>query len=239
MSTDVPDTERPKRADALRNRDRVLEAARTAFAEGGPDVAVSEILKLAGVGSGTLFRHFPTKHDLLIAVLESTFDRMSDTMEVAVGFDDPWDGIVHVLTTTAEIQAGDRMFLESVGPELFGEERFLRRNVAMMEQLERLVERAHEAGVIRADLTAEDLPFILSAIGGATQQCAPSVTGRGHCVPGADGLSSNLWRRYLGMVLDGLRPEGAQPLAEGPPTREQLIAAKSAKHAAAVAPAAT
>jgi AcrR family transcriptional regulator len=221
VSTEVPETERPKRADALRNRDRVLEAARVAFAQGGPDVAVAEILKIAGVGSGTLFRHFATKHDLLIAVLESTFDQLADTMTEALAMEDPWEAVVHVFTTTAEWQARDQMFLQSVGPELFGEERFLRRNEQMMNQVQELIARGQKAGVVREDLTAEDLPFIVGAVGGATQQCSPC----------SGGVSPDLWRRYLGLVLDGLRPEGAHPLVEPAPTRAQLMAAKAAKHA--------
>jgi AcrR family transcriptional regulator len=209
------------RADALRNRDRVLEAARVAFAQGGPDVAVAEILKIAGVGSGTLFRHFATKHDLLIAVLESTFDQLAGTMTEALAMEDPWEAVVHVFTTTAEWQARDQMFLQSVGPELFGEERFIRRNEQMMNQVQELIDRGQRAGVVRDDLTAEDLPFIIGAVGGATQ----------HCAPCAGGVSPDLWRRYLGLVLDGLRPEGAHTLPEGAPTRSQLMAAKAAKHA--------
>ena len=221
MSTEVPDTERPKRADALRNRDRVLDAARIAFAEGGPDVAVSEILRIAGVGSGTLFRHFPTKHDLLIAVLEQTFDEMAGSVTEALEMDDPWEALTQVLSTTAEVQSRDQAFLASVGPELFGEGSLRARNEAMMVQLGALVERAQAAGVVRPDLTAADLPFIISAIGGATQQCTPA----------AAGTPPELWRRYLGFILDGLRPEAAHPLAEPAPTFEQLMAMKAEKHA--------
>lgn len=229
MSTDVPETERPRRADAQRNRDRVLEAARVAFAEHGPDVAVSEITRLAGVGSGTLFRHFATKHDLLIAVLDQTFDQLTGTVDHALAMDDPWDGLVHVLTSMAELQANNRLVLQSVGPELFGEERFLRRNEAMMDSLARILSRARAAGVVRDDLAAEDLPFVLAAIGGATQQCAGTVaaTGASGCVS----FDPDGWRRYLGIVLDGLRPEGAHPLDGTAPTRAQLVAAKTAKAA--------
>lgn len=222
MSTEVPDTaERPLRADALRNRAKVLAAARTAFAEGGPDVAVSEILKLAGVGSGTLFRHFETKHDLLLAVLEQTFDELGELLAGAMGAEDPWEGLVQLLTATAEFQARDQAFLASVGPELFAEDSLKQRNAQMMEQMGGLIARAKAAGVVRDDLAAEDLPFIISAIGGSTQQCAPSA---------AVGVSPDLWRRYLGIVLDGLRPQGATPLPEPAPTVEQLMAIKAEAH---------
>lgn len=220
VSTGTPETERPLRADAQRNRDRVLEAARIAFAEHGPDVAVSEILKIAGVGSGTLFRHFPTKRDLLIAVLERTFDELAGMMDEALALESPWDGVVHVLTATAEFQASDQSFLQSVGPELFAEERFIARNEEMMDKFGDLIARAQAAGVVRADLVAEDIPFIVSALGGSTQACFPTTS---------VGFSPTLWKRYLGVVLDGLRPEGAHALPEPAPTRAQLVAAKAAK----------
>jgi AcrR family transcriptional regulator len=220
VTTEAPESpERPLRADAARNRELVLAAAREAFAEGGPDVAVREIARRAGVGPGTLFRHFPTKRDLLVAVLDEAFAAMAASVDEALAIDDPWDGLVHVLTSTAELQARDRTVLEAVGPELYGDEHFRLRLDGMQDGMRRLVERAQEAGVVRADLTVEDVPFVVAALGGATEYCTPL---RGGCSPG-------LWRRYLGLVLDGLRPEGAHPLSGPPPTHEQLLAVKTAK----------
>ncbi|MBO9533844.1 MAG: TetR/AcrR family transcriptional regulator [Solirubrobacteraceae bacterium] len=221
MSPDtVTESEKPLRADALRNRNKVLAAARTAFAQQGPDVAISEILKLAGVGSGTLFRHFPTKQDLLVAVLEQTFDQLDDQIVAALEDEDPWQGLVTLLTTTAEMQARDAAFLASVGPELFAVESLQQRNERMMVRMSGLLDRAKAAGVVRDDLAAEDLPFLISAIGGATQSCAPASV---------VGTSPDLWRRYLGFVLDGLRPQGAHPLPQPPPTLAQMKAMKAAK----------
>ncbi|WP_051471736.1 TetR/AcrR family transcriptional regulator [Patulibacter minatonensis] len=222
MTTEAPESGvRPMRADALRNRERVLCAAREAFAEGGPEVAVAEIARRAGVGAGTLFRHFPTKRDLLVAVLDVTFESMAGMVEEATALDDPWESVVRVLTVTAEIQARDRTFLQSVGPELYGDEHFVRRNEAMMNAIAALIARAQAAGVVRADLAPEDVPFLVSAVGGTTEHCGGGVIG---------GVSPELWRRYLGLILDGLRPEGAHELAESAPTREQLLALKAAAH---------
>jgi AcrR family transcriptional regulator len=226
VSTEAQDLiERPRRADALRNRERLLEVAQSAFAELGPDVAVAEIARRAGVGAGTLFRHFPTKDDLMGAVLERTFDEMSSTVDEALAMEDAWEGIVHVITATAERQACDRTFLQSVGPDLFAQPRFRERNERIMGQLGALLERAQDAGQVREDLRPEDLPFILAAVGGATEQCPSRLTG---CSP-------DLWRRYLGVVLDGMRPAAAHPLPAGPPTMEQLMAGKAAKAAAHLA----
>jgi AcrR family transcriptional regulator len=202
---------RPLRADARRNRERVLAAAAAVFAEQGPDASVAEIARRAGVGAGTLFRHFPTKHDLRLATIELSFDDVQTAIAHAETLDDPWQGLVHVLTACAEIQARDRAFLESVGPELFREPSLQRRHHERMAHLATLVERARSAGVVRDDLRAEDLPFLLSAVGGATGQCLSGCGG-----------SPDLWRRYLGMVLDGLRSAGASPLPVPPPTLAEL-----------------
>jgi AcrR family transcriptional regulator len=214
------ETVRPLRADARRNRERVLAAATAVFAEEGADASVAEIARRAGVGAGTLFRHFPTKHDLLLATLQQGFDDISAAMREAEAMDDAWEGLVHVLTVCGEIQSRDRGFLESVGPELFREPSLQRRNAERMDDIRRLVDRAKAAGLVRDDLRAEDVPFLLSAVGGATGQCAV----------GRD-IAPDLWRRYLGIVLDGMRPAGASPLPVAAPTFEQLsaqcIAAKS------------
>jgi AcrR family transcriptional regulator len=215
------DAVRPLRADARRNRERVLEAATAVFAEQGADASVAEIARRAGVGAGTLFRHFPTKHELLLATLERSFDDVQGAILDAQDMD-AWDGLVHVLTVCAEIQARDRGFLESVGPELFQEPSLRRRNDERMGQLGAIVDRARAAGVVRDDLRAEDMPFLIGAVGGATGKCASNAA-----------ISPELWRRYLGIVLDGLRPAGASPLPVPAATLEQLTASCEASIIAA------
>lgn len=211
--TDGGGTVRPLRADARRNRERVLVAATEVFAEEGPEASVADIARRAGVGVGTLFRHFPTKHELLLATLELGFDDIRAALDRAEEMEDGWEGLVHVFTVCAEMQSRDRTFLESVGPELFNEPSLQLRNAERMALMKTLIERAQAEGLVRDDLRAEDVPFLLSAVGGATGQCP---TG-GHGAP-------ELWRRYLGIVLDGIRPAGASPLPVPAPTLEQLTA---------------
>lgn len=208
---------RPLRADARRNRERVLTAAAEVFAEQGADASVAEIARRAGVGAGTLFRHFPTKHDLLLATLELGFDDVQAAMSHAETLDDPWEGIVHVLTACGEIQARDRGFLESIGPELFREPTLQRRNNERMAAFATLLERGQAAGLVRDDLRAEDVPFLLCAVGGATGKCGSGAA-----------IAPDLWRRYLGIVLDGLRPAGASPLPVRAPTLAELSSACAA-----------
>ena len=210
--------DRPLRADARRNRERVLAAATSVFADQGADASVAEIARRAGVGAGTLFRHFPNKHDLLLASLEAGFDEVAAAIDRAEACEDSWDGLVHVLTACAEIQARDRAFLESVGPELFQEPSLQRRNNERVAALAGVVERAQADGLVRDDLRAEDIPFLLCAVGGATGKCG-------------SGGAPDLWRRYLGLVLDGLRPEAASPLPVPAPTLAELTASCSASAA--------
>lgn len=212
---------RPLRADARRNRERVLEAASQVFAEEGIEASVAEIARRAGVGAGTIFRHFPTKHDLLLASLDVGFDEVQVAIDDALEMADPWQGIVHVMTVCAEIQARNRGFLDAVGPELYAEPSLQLRNEERTALLGRVVDRAREAGAVRDDLRAEDLPFLLRAIGAATKTCGNENVG-----------PSGLWRRYLGIVLDGLRPEGTSALPVPAPTLEQLTAACRLDHGA-------
>ncbi|MDQ8043557.1 MAG: TetR/AcrR family transcriptional regulator [Solirubrobacteraceae bacterium] len=211
--------ERPMRADARRNRERLLVEARAMFAEHGPDIGVAEIAKRAGVGSATVFRHFPTKEDLLGAVLEQVFGEIAGGIETASAMDDPWESFVHAITVVAEFQASNRLFLESAGPEVFSEERFAESSKTTMERMSGILERAQAAGVVRADLADTDLTFVIAAVGGATEYCCGPVAPPG------------LWRRYLAIVLDGLRPEGAHPLSPAPLTFDEMVATKAAAHA--------
>ena len=208
---------RPMRADGRRNRERLLAAAREAFAESGRDVGVAEIARRAGVGSATLFRHFATKDDLLAAILDEMLEQIETTMTTALAMDDPWEAVVYVMTAVAEHQSRDQLFLNSAGPELFGEERFEASTLRTFAQMTEVLERAQAAGVVRADLMPTDIPFVLASVGGATNKFSGAL---------AVSADPNLWRRYLGLVLDGLRPEGARPLAPAAPSMQQLTDSK-------------
>jgi AcrR family transcriptional regulator len=208
---------RPMRADGRRNRELVLAAAREAFAEGGRDVGVAEIARRAGVGPATLFRHFASKDDLLAAIIDEMLEQIEITMKTALAMEDPWESVVYMMTAVAEHQARDQLFLNSAGPDLFGEERLQASTARTFAQLTEVLERAQAAGVVRADLMPTDLPFVLAAVGGATNKCGGAL---------AVDAEPDLWRRYLGLALDGLRPEGAHPLAPAAPSMEQLTESK-------------
>jgi AcrR family transcriptional regulator len=134
---------RAQRADARRNRASVLDAASRQFAERGLDAQMEEIARQAGVGVGTVYRHFPTKEALLEALADRKFGAKADAAREALEFDDPWDGFVHFMRRATRITAEDLGLSEEV------------------------VERAHASGQLRSDIGPEDIPSLVSGVGHA------------------------------------------------------------------------
>ena len=192
---------RPLRADAVRNRQLLLAAAADEFAERGLDASVADIARRAGVGKGTVFRHFATKDDLLAAIVIDRIEALNVVGERLLGSPDPGAALVEFLTVAADQrQQRDLSFLQGAG-DLNAEVAKVR--AQMFHTVHRLVDRARDHGAVRADLTGADVILLM---------CAPNyVTSY---VPDA---SPDLWRRYLAIIVDGLRPEGAHPLPHPPP----------------------
>jgi len=186
---------RPLRADARRNRERVLTAAREVFAEQGRDAQMDDVARRAQVGVGTVYRHFPTKEALIDALVAEAFERLLVVAkEQAQRDDDPWDALVTTLWAGAEILAGDRA-VSAIMSEVYGPVNVdLDLQLQMHETTTILVERAREAGVLRQDVILDDIPMVMCGIGMAT--CKP------HQMPDA-------WRRHLTIILDGLRAANA------------------------------
>src|SRR3954469_8092521 len=138
------------RTDAQRNRDRIVVAAREAFAEEGLDVGVEQIARRAGVGMGTLYRRFPTKESLAHAVFEQRVDDLQPVIDRALAGDDPWRGFVDVMLATVAKHAEDRGFLQMVvlrlGPGVVPDDVRHR----FFAPLEELLARAQREGSVRA-----------------------------------------------------------------------------------------
>jgi AcrR family transcriptional regulator len=195
------------RRDARANRDRILAAARAAFATGGVDVPVEEIAERAGVGMGTLYRRFPTKHDLVEAVIEESLDAFVVAAEEGLAEADPWTGFSGFVERVLELHVENRALREVLAGTEHGHARdAVRRRVRPL--VRRLIERAHADGSLRPDFTHEDMPLVF-------------MTG-GRVLEATRVVAPDLWRRYLGLLLDGLRAEGATPLPRGPLTRAQV-----------------
>ena len=192
---------RPLRADAARNRASLLAAAAEEFAERGPEASVADIARLAGVGKGTVFRHFASKDELLAAIVLDRVERLTAAGDRLLGAGDPGAALLEFLTLAAEQrQQLDLSFLQDAGevsPATTAAQ------ARLVGTLDALVERARGHGAVRADITGTDV-FLL--------MCAPNYVA-GY----APGAPPGLWRRYLGIIFDGLRPEGAHPLPQPPP----------------------
>ncbi|TDC21217.1 TetR/AcrR family transcriptional regulator [Streptomyces sp. 8K308] len=180
------------RADARRNAERLIAAARQALDEQGLAITTRDVAQRAGVGLGTLYRRVPSLDALIAAILMDTIDEMTDRARSALDEPDPWRGFVEFAEVFVRLRAsscglhdalsgtGDRFDL---GPRI----RRLQRSVRQ------LVQRAQDAHMIRGDLDWSDVPFVLA-----------TAIPPDHTV----GLEARAdqWRRNLRIVLDGLRP---------------------------------
>jgi len=202
------DAQRSLRADARRNRERLLAAAAAAFAEEGFDVGVAAIARRAGVGTGTLFRHFPSKLELEVAVVLERASEMRANLRAALAEPDPWEAFATLMARTVELTACDRCLGQATKPELLADPRMQELREEMLRGVEEVLRRGRDAGVLRRDVAAADIPVLASAIGATMERFSDS--------------RPELWRRYLGVVLDGLRADGAVPLEPGPPDPDVL-----------------
>jgi AcrR family transcriptional regulator len=192
---------RSPRADAVRNRELLLAAAADEFAEHGLDVSVADIARRAGVGKGTVFRHFATKDDLISAIVLERLNALNVVGEGLVDAADPEAALLEFLTVAArQRQQRDLSFLQEAG-ELDAE--VTRARALMFQLVHTLVDRARDRGVVRADITGTDVILLM---------CAPN-----HVTSYVPDAPPDLWERYLAIIFDGLRPEGARPLPQPPP----------------------
>ncbi len=179
---------RSMRADARRNYDRLVSAARAEFTEHGSDASMEAISKRAGVGVGTLYRHFPKRIDLVEAVYRDDVDELVRGVERAAEELEPWPALVAWLEGFVRYAQGKRMFLGELG-EAFEKNPELR--LRSRERINRAtsiaLERAQAAGVARTDIDAGDLMTLVGPM------CAHATMSEGQA------------GRLVAMILDGLR----------------------------------
>ena len=188
----------PKRADARRNLEAILAAAREVFLEEGIDGSIEEIARRAGVGVGTVYRRFPTKEDLVDAIIAEHFDALALLIRTHVEAEDPWEGFCGLLRQTLELFAANRGFKAVIGARQ-ADRGHLPANVRhLMDATGEVVRRAQEAGELRADFSVTDLPLIFKSVGAVMDETRD--------------FEPRLWDRYLTMLLDGLRASAATPL---------------------------
>ena len=198
------------RVDAQRNRGRIVDAAQAEFAERGLDVPLEAVADRAGVGIATLYRRFPTRNDLIAACFERRLADYASAAQEALDAPDAWGGFCTYVERVCGMQAADRG-LKDVLTKTFPQARDMEAHRTRGYDLcVRLIDRVKEAGALRADFVPEDLVLLLMANAGVVQ-------GTGTAAPDA-------WRRFVALMLEAFRAEGAGQLPE-PPTPRQVMRA--------------
>jgi AcrR family transcriptional regulator len=188
-------SERPRRADAVRNRNNVLDAARAAFAAEGLDADMASIAERAGVGVGTVYRHFPTKDALLEELVRDGFRELAALWLAALERPDPWEAFVDLMWQGAELHSGDRGFTEAIAEAKMAIADEVTEELGLQASLAELMRRCQAAGAMRQDIGPEDLQSLFCGLGAVMMR----------------GGGSQAWRRYLTLMIDGLRPPVAAP----------------------------
>lgn len=203
VGSDVaPPVLRPRRADARRNRERVLQAAEKLFAEEGLKVQIEQVAQRAGVGVGTVCRNFPTKQTLVDAVLTSRCESLLTDARLALAEPDAGAGFQHFFALMADFQARHLAFAEEMAAGMDLPTSVLTVKESLHEVVTELVARAQACGAIRSDIGPGDMVMLFSGI-------AHAAALAGECEP-------TLRQRYLTIVLDGLRPANTTPLPGHP-----------------------
>ncbi|MGP3988239.1 TetR/AcrR family transcriptional regulator [Streptomyces sp. 3N207] len=194
---------RRPRADARRNVERLVEAARIAVAEVGVGVSAHEIARRAGVGVGTFYRRIPSLEVLLQAVLDEVLDDIEDAAEQAMEDPNPWRGLCAFATAYVRLRAESCGINEALGGACG--DALAPRLEDLGERLRLLVERARSAGAVRTDIAWQDVAFLFAAA--ATGERTLGLR-----------AGEQQWERNLRIVLDGLRPAQPGTLPGAPPT---------------------
>jgi AcrR family transcriptional regulator len=157
---------RPLRADARRNRERILETARTAFADRGQDVQMDEIAERAGVGVGTVYRHFPTKEALVLELVRESVGGCIEAAAAALEREDPWEAVESVVRDNAQNMARNRGLRDAMAGVDFPDD-CPWENSQLRDHAAALIERAQRAGAMRAGITVDDYQALMCGLAAA------------------------------------------------------------------------
>ncbi len=194
--------DRPLRADAARNAERILRAARDVYGELGPDASIEAIARRAGVGERTLYRRFPAKADLIRAALDQSIaEDLTPAIDDALRANDPLRGLTQLIEAAIALGAREHHLLTaarragSLTPDI---------STSLNEALYELVGRGQNAGLVRDDLVADDLPRLIAML---------------HSVLFTMDSSSDGWRRYVSLILDAISASKRRRLSPAPALR--------------------
>ena len=200
-----PAAQRPLRRDAERNRQRILAAAAQVFTDRGLDATLDDVARAAGVGVGTVYRRFPDKEALIAALFRARIDNLVTVAEDACAAADPWQAVVSYLEYAAAAMAGDTGLRQLMMFGTYDRDQVCYARDRMRPVITRLVERAQASGDLRGDFEATDVKMIAFMLASLAEYAAA--------------VTPDVWRRYLAMLIDGLRPSRADacPRSRCPP----------------------
>ncbi|MFG1791260.1 TetR/AcrR family transcriptional regulator [Nocardia sp. NPDC049149] len=205
------------RADAARNQQRIIAAARELFAEHGLEITLDDVAERAGVGVGTVYRRFANKKELISEVFEQNIDDFAEATEAALQNADPWFGFVEFVEYACRHMAVNRGFSE-VMLEL--EDGNIDRFVAVRDRIKprvtAIVDRARDAGALAPGIVPHDVFALIHMVDGLADFAKP--------------VNPDVWQRYMAIVLNGVRADGTprQPLLVPPLTDDEVERAKGA-----------
>jgi AcrR family transcriptional regulator len=202
LAESTPLAGKPLRRDAERNRQRILRAAADVFTARGFEATLDDVAHHAGVGVGTVYRRFPNKEALAEALFHERLDGLVELAEQALAQPGAWDGLVWFLERAGALLATDRGMRQVLMFATYGRDRVSEARSRMLPVVTQLVQRAQQQGKLRADVSPTDVPVIEFMLGTAAEYAQYSRPG--------------IWRRYLALIVDGLRadPSGTTPLPE-------------------------
>jgi AcrR family transcriptional regulator len=180
---------RPQRADARRNRAKIVEAAQGCFAETGLETQMDDIARRAGVGVGTLYRHFPTKDALVQAIVHDHMASMAALgTELLAHEGDPWEIFAGFLRTCSERSLSDRALAQVLSTQPAETFQNAAQTTGLRDVGGELLRRAQADRTARADATIDDIPIVMCGLGGVLES-----------------HGTDAGRRYMTIMLDGLR----------------------------------
>ncbi|MEZ0106712.1 AcrR family transcriptional regulator [Catenulispora sp. EB89] len=211
-----PPASRPLRRDAERNRQLILDTAKTVFAHRGLEASLDEVAHEAGLGVGTVYRRFPNRDALIDALFADMLTSIERIVAESMSLPRAWDGLVHFMTAMLESQGRDKALRDlMLSRQKYLEECELDKEEVVRETVEpalyEMIDRAKIEGDLRPDVVATDVGVLLISAVGVVDFTAPA--------------DPEVWRRHLAVMLDGLRARAAGDtfsLAPEPLDDEQL-----------------
>lgn len=205
------ETDRPLRADAERNRRRILDAARVLFAERGLDVSMDDIAREAGVGVGTAYRRFRNREEIVDALFDEQIAMMESNARAAADDPDAWAGLTGFMEASLRLQAQSRGLKQLLFSSAEGRQRVAGLRSRMLPLIEGVIARAKAEGRLREDFEVGDIAVVNFMVGAAIDFTAP--------------VDDCVWERYLCLLLAGLRAGSGAPLPRAALDQDQLESA--------------